>query len=111
MSKMINFGGSVDCGAIVSEKFWRCFCPKGFSAESIVILLKNPSRLFSFLRSLADEEEFVAGVDFPLHHLPWFDINGRSERQRQVNIALRDSLLAADGLDFGWVVHFVTLVN
>jgi len=43
----------------------------------IVILLKNPSWLFSFLRSLADEEEFVAGVDFPLHHLSWFDINGR----------------------------------
>ncbi len=42
------------------------------------ILLKNPSRLFSFFRTLADEKEFVAGVDFPLHHLPWFDIDGRS---------------------------------
>jgi hypothetical protein len=50
----------------------------GEVVEEVLILLKNPSRFGSFLRSLADEEESVAGVDFPLHHLPWFDIDGRS---------------------------------
>jgi len=34
MSKMINLGGSVDCGAIVSENFWQHFWQKTFSAES-----------------------------------------------------------------------------
>ena len=31
---MINLGGSVDCGAIVSENFWQHFWQKAFSAES-----------------------------------------------------------------------------
>jgi hypothetical protein len=39
---------------------------------------KPPSRYFSFLRfgPLAEEIEFIAGVHLPLHHLPWFDLDG-----------------------------------
>jgi hypothetical protein len=78
MSKIIDRVENVDRGAFVSENFWHHFYRKGFSAESLLILLKNPSLFVSFLWPLADEPQFVAGVDFPLHHLPWFDINGRS---------------------------------
>jgi hypothetical protein len=66
-----------------------------------MILLKNPLSLFSFLRPLADEPQFVAGIDFPLHHLPWFDLNGGGQREGEVDIALRDGFFTADGLDFG----------
>lgn len=68
---------------------------------------EKPSRLFAFFgfRPLADEPEFVAGIDFPLHHLPWFDIDGRSERQGQVDIALGDPFFASDGLNLSEVVH------
>jgi hypothetical protein len=80
----------------------------------MMVLLKNPlkgSRFFSFPWSLAEEEEFVAVINLPLHDFSRFDVDGGGQRQRQVDVALRDRLLAADGLDFGWVVHFVTLVN
>ncbi len=41
-----------------------------------LILLKNPLlSLLSFPWSLAGEPEFVTGVDFPHHHLSWFNIN------------------------------------
>jgi hypothetical protein len=66
-----------------------------------MILLKNPSLFVPFLWPLADEEEFVASVNFPLHHFPWFDINGGGQREGEVDIALRDAFFAADGLDFG----------
>jgi hypothetical protein len=36
MRKMVNLGGSVDCGAIVSKKFWYHFWQETFSAESIL---------------------------------------------------------------------------
>jgi len=78
-----------------------------------MILLKNPSRFFSFFQFgvLADEPEFVTIVDFPLHHFTWFDIDGGCQRQRQVDVALRDGLFAADGLNFGRIVHICSLVN
>ena len=76
-----------------------------------MILLKNPSRCFSFLWPLADEIEFVTGIDFPLHNFAWLDVDGGGERQRQVDIALGGGFLAADGLDLGRVVHGFTLVN
>ena len=60
---------------------------------------------------MADEPEFVTGIDLPLDNFARLDVDGGGQRQRQVDIALRDRLLATDGLDFGWVVHFVTLVN
>jgi len=44
MSKMINLGGSVDCGTIVSEKFWHHFWQKPFSAESISDTAKSFSQ-------------------------------------------------------------------
>ena len=79
----------------------------------IVILLKNPLLLLSFLcfRSLADEPEFIAGIDFPLHHLPWFDLNGGGQREGEVDIALRDGFFAPYSLDLSRVIHFMTLVN
>ena len=40
---MINLGASVDCGAIVSEKFSHHLTPKGFSAESRVIFRTQTS--------------------------------------------------------------------
>jgi len=51
---------------------------------------KPLSGFFSFvqLRSLADEPEFVARIDFPFHHFPWLNINGSSEREWQVDITL-----------------------
>ena len=77
----------------------------------IVIPLKNPLSLLSFLRPLAGEPQFVTGIDLPLHHLSWLDIDGGSQRQRHVHIALRDGFFTADGLDLGRVVHNLTLVN
>jgi len=79
----------------------------GFSAESLLILLKNPLRFFSFLGfgTLTDEPEFVAVIDFPFHHLTGLDINGGCQRQRQVHITLRDSFFATDGLDLSRIVH------
>jgi hypothetical protein len=65
------------------------------------ILLKNPSLFIFFLWPLADEPQFVTGIDFPLHHLPWFDVDGGGQREGEVDIALRDGFFAADGLDFG----------
>jgi hypothetical protein len=46
----------------------------------ISILLKNPSRFFSFLWSLADEKECVAGVHLPLHDFSWLEIDGGGVR-------------------------------
>jgi hypothetical protein len=78
-----------------------------------LILLKNPSRFFSFLTfgALADEEEFVAGIHLPLHDFARLDVNGSGQRQWEVNVALGDGFLAADGLNLGWVVHVCILVN
>ena len=39
---MINRAENVDRGAFVSEKFWPHFWQDTFSAESLLILLKNP---------------------------------------------------------------------
>ena len=36
MMKIIDPAENVDCGAIVSEKFWHHFWQKGFAAESKV---------------------------------------------------------------------------
>ena len=60
---------------------------------------------------MADEPQFVTGIDFPLHHLPWFDLNGGGQREGEVDIALRDGFFAADGLDLSGIVHLETLVN
>ena len=81
-----------------------------FSHPSIVrvgcenrILLKTPLSLLSLLwfRPLAGEPQFVTGIDFPLHHLSWFNINGRSQREGQVHIALGDGFFAPDSLNLG----------
>jgi hypothetical protein len=74
---------------------------------------KPPSRFFSFLTfgALADEEEFVAGVHLPLDDFARLDVDGGGQRQRQVDIALGDGFLAADGLDLSGVVHVCILVN
>jgi hypothetical protein len=63
---------------------------KGGSGLLIDSAEKPLSGFFSFvqLRSLADEPEFVACIDFPFHHFPWLNINGSSEREWQVHITL-----------------------
>ena len=71
----------------------------------IVILLKNPLLFFSFLWSLADEPQFVAGFDFPFDDFAWLDVDGCSQRERQVYVTLGGGLFAADGLNFSWVIH------
>ena len=77
----------------------------------ISILLKNPLRVFSLLWALADEPEFITGIHLPLHDFPWLEVDGCGQRERQVDITLGGGLFAADGLNFGWVVHVFILVN
>jgi len=78
-----------------------------------MILLKNPLWLFSLppFRPLADEPEFVAAVHFPLDHLSWSYVDGGSQRQGQVHIALGDAFFTSDGLNLGKILHRVILVN
>lgn len=71
----------------------------------IMILLKNPLRFFSLLWSLADEPEFITGIHLPLHDFPWLNVDGGGQRERQIHIALGGGFFAADGLNFGRVVH------
>ena len=68
---------------------------------------EKPLRFFSFLRfrPFADEPEFVARIDFPLHHFPWLNINGSSQREWQVHVTLRKALFASDALNLGQVIH------
>ena len=70
-----------------------------------MILLKNPLRFFSLLWSLADEPEFVTGVHLPFHDFAGLDVDGGGQRERQVDITLEGGFFAADGLNFGRVVH------
>jgi hypothetical protein len=60
---------------------------------------------FLQLRPFADQPEFVASIDFPFHHFPWFNINGSGEREWQVHIALREALFASDALNLCRVFH------
>ena len=78
-----------------------------------MILLKNPLSLLSLVWfwPLAEEVEFIAGVHLPFDDFSRFDVDGSSQRQRQVHVALGDGFLAAYGLNLSRVVHFVTLVN
>ena len=80
---------------------------------NFLILLKTPLSLLSLVwfRPLADEPEFVTGVDLPFDDFPWLDVDGGGQGQRQVDVALRDGFFTADGLDLGRVVHNLTLVN
>jgi len=41
---------------------------------------------FLELKALTGQSQFVAVIDFPLHYLSWFDINGRSQRKGYVDI-------------------------
>ena len=70
-----------------------------------MILLKNPLRFLSLLWALADEPEFVTGVYLPFHDFAGLDVYGGGQRERQVYVTLGGGLFAADGLNFGWVVH------
>ena len=76
----------------------------------IVILLKNPLSFFSFFRPLAGEPQFVAGINFPLHHFSRFDINGGRQGEGEIHIALGDALFAPDGLNLGQILHGSILV-
>ena len=76
----------------------------------IVILLKKPLLFFSFFRPLAGEPQFVAGINFPLHHFSRFDINGGGQGEGEIHIALGDALFAPDGLNLGQILHGGILV-
>lgn len=67
--------------------------------------------LFGGFWTLSDEPKFVAVVDFPFNDLARLDINGSSQRQRQIDIALCDGFPTPDSLDLGGIVHIVSLVN
>ena len=69
------------------------------------ILLKNPLRFVSLFWWLADEPEFVTGVHLPFHDFAGLDVDGCGQREWQVYVTLGDGLFAADGLNFGRVVH------
>jgi len=107
---MINQAPIVRYTASVCELFFSGFSKKTFSAESILILLKTPLLFFSFFRLLAGEPQFVAGIDFPLHHFSRFDINGGRQGEGEIHIALGDALFAPDGLNLGQILHGGILV-
>ena len=54
---------------------------------------------------MADGAEFVAGVHLPFHDFAGLDVDGCSQRERQVYVTLGGGLFAADGLNFSWVIH------
>jgi hypothetical protein len=83
------------------------YAPKDGLYSSMDSAEKPPLGFCTFLqlRPFADQPEFVASINFPFHHFPWFNINGSGEREWQVHIALREALFASDALNLCRVFH------